>query len=122
MQSNIQQIIKMAKIVQAVIDRSWIPEAYQGNRYFSQADLWIYIPHYDVKLCEECGQFALGVPFISGRQLRSSFPDMEIVDENTINANVHPNCRCQLIREGTESPKDVLTKEEVKQAFITGEI
>jgi hypothetical protein len=110
----------MTRAVQAVIDRSWIPEDLRGNRYFSMEDLWIYIPHYDEKLCEECGEFALGIPFIPGNQLRRSFPDMEIIDENTVRANVHPNCRCELIREGTETPKDILTKEEAKKAFIQG--
>lgn len=117
-----KQLIQVVRATQAAIDASWIPEALRGNRYFSREDLWIYIPHYDEKLCEECAEFAFGVPFISGRQLRRSFPYMEIIDENTIRAYVHPNCRCELIREGTESPKDVLSKEEAYKAFTQGEI
>lgn len=117
-----QQIIQVAKAVQAVIDRTWIPEDLKGSRFFSVEDLWIFIPHYDDRLCGECAEFALGIPFIPGAQLRSSFPYMEILDENTIAANVHPNCRCELIREGTEEPKDVLAKEEAKLAFTKGEI
>ena len=108
--------------VRAIIDKSWIPEELSGNRYFSSLDLWIFIPHYDEKLCESCAEFALGIPFIPGNQLRSSFSWLEIKDENTIAANVHLNCRCELIREGTESPKDVLTKEEAVKALVKREI
>lgn len=117
-----QKILQAAMAARAVIDASWIPEELRGNRYFSVSDLWIFIPHYDVKLCENCAEFALGVPFIPGNQLRSIFPWLEIKDENTIAANVHPNCRCELIREGFEQPKDVLTKEEVRAAFVEREI
>lgn len=115
---QLQTLLKAVKRIQAA-DKRWIPEELTGTRYFSVEDLWIYIPHYDVKLCDECAEFALGIPYIPGSQLRSTFPWLEIKDENTIAANVHPNCRCELVREGTETPKNVLSKEEAKQAFIT---
>jgi hypothetical protein len=121
------KLIAVTQAVQAVIDKSWIPEDLRGNRYFSVEDLWVFIPDWtptktQAGPCEECGMFALGIPFIPGNQLRSSFPYLEIEDENTIAANVHPNCRCKLLREGTEQPKDVLSKEEVKRAFVEREI
>lgn len=118
-----KKLIQITRAVQAVIDASWIPQSLRGKAtFFGQEDLWIFIPHWDVKLCEECAEFAAGVPFIPGRQLRGTFPYLEIQDADTIAANVHPNCRCELVREGTEEPKEVLSKEEAKQAFIKGEI
>lgn len=117
-----QKAILATQVIQAVIDASWIPEALKGKaRFFSVEDLWIFIPHYDEKLCPDCAAFALGIPFIPGNQLRSSFPYLEILDPDTIAAHVHPNCRCELVREGTETPKEVLSKEEAKKAFITGQ-
>jgi hypothetical protein len=35
---------------------------------------------------------------------------------------VHPNCKCKLVREGTEEPKEVVTKKEAKRAFITKKV
>lgn len=117
-----QQIIQTIRAVKAVIDKSWIPEALQGKAtFFSYDDIWQFIPSWDAKQCEECGEFALGIPFMSGAQLRASFPYLEIEDENTIAANVHHNCRCKLFREGTEEPKEVVSKEEAKEAFIKRE-
>ena len=117
-----QKIILATQLVSAVIDKSWIPEELQGTRFFSSEDIWVFIPSWDAKQCDECGEYALGIPFMAGSQLRSSFPYLDIVDENKINANVHPRCRCVLTREGTESPKEVLTQEEAKRAFIQREV
>jgi len=33
-----------------------------------------------------------------GNRIRGFFPDLEILDENTIKVNEHPNCRCILVR------------------------
>jgi hypothetical protein len=109
------------KVVQNVIyanDKRWIPEELRGNIYFSSNVIWQFIPSWDVKQCGECGEYALGIPFFSGAQIRSIFPYMEVKDENTINANVHPNCRCILSRD-VSGEEPVVSEEEAKEAFIT---
>lgn len=117
-----QKMLRAAMATRAVIDASWIPEELRGNRFFSVEDIWTYVSEWGDTTCEACKEFALGVPFFPGNQLRSSFPWLEIEDENTIAANVHPNCKCKLLREGTEEPKSVLSKREAKLAFVKGEI
>jgi hypothetical protein len=114
-----QQLIQVTRAVQAVIDASWIPEALRGKAvFFSTNVIWQFIPSWDAKQCPVCGEFALGIPYLSGSQIRRIFPYLTIENEDTINANVHPNCRCQLLREGTEEPKEVVSKREAKEAFI----
>jgi hypothetical protein len=109
--------------VQAVVDKSWIPsEVYdKWNRGFSSDVIWQFIPSWDAKQCEECGEYALGTPFFAGSQIRSAFPYLEVVDENTINAYVHPNCRCILSRD-VSGEEPVVSMKEAKQAFTKGEL
>jgi hypothetical protein len=116
-----RKVIRATQVVQAVIDKSWIPEDIYDKwaSGFSVNVLWQFIPSWDSKDCRNCNEIALGVPFIAGNQLRSQFPYLEVRDENTINANVHPNCRCKLYREVEGEQMEVVSKEEAKQAFIT---
>ena len=111
------------QIVKAIIDKSWIPKVYESANvsFFSQEDIWVYFPEWDEKLCDECGEFAIGIPYFSGVQIRSAFPYMDIVGPDTIAVNVHPNCRCHLEREGSFS-MEVLSKNEAKKAFIEREL
>jgi hypothetical protein len=101
MQSNIQQIIKMAKIVQAVIDRSWMPE---GANYtaFGIYDFWLYEDENAESECSYCKTYS-GQLF-AGNQLRTVFPDLDVITEDLILPNVHMTlwetntCRCKLTR------------------------
>ena len=65
--------------------------------FFGHNDWWVYHAVADTKLCDKCAQFYREYMF-SGLNLRATFPYLIIVDENTIVANVHPNCRCYLTR------------------------
>jgi hypothetical protein len=118
---NPKVALKIALIAKAVIDKSWIPTELQGNRFFGQEDIWNFIPSWDAKQCDECGEYALGIPFFSGAQIRSAFPYMEVEDENTIAANVHPNCRCKLYRVVEGEELEVVSKSEAKEAFVKRE-
>lgn len=97
------------------------PHGYEKT-FFAQTDLWQYIPSWDAKQCDTCGEYALGVPFFSGDQIRGSFPNWEYSgDEDILYPVIHPNCRCELHRviEGEEI--EVLTDEESKEAFTNPE-
>ena len=74
-----------------------IPEEYKRQSFFGEYDLWLYVPVYDEKLCPKCEAHAHTQVF-RGNELRSTFPYLEISDEDKILANVHPNCRCELYR------------------------
>jgi hypothetical protein len=93
---------KMLRAVQAV-------ETFRDSRtrifmetpltFFSVLDEWLYIEISDTRLCETCRANALmenGV--YNGNRLRLFFPYLEILDEDTIAVNEHPNCRCVLVR------------------------
>jgi len=99
-------MLKAIQAVQTVQDRKWIPEGLEELTYFSALDLWYYLGVTDERLCEYCevndGQE------MGGDVLRGKFPDLEIVDQNTIYPHVHvtlgwktianDNCRCVLVR------------------------
>lgn len=89
----------MLKAIQAVRmfqDKKWIPEHLKELSYFSQYDLWHYMAVSDERRCELC-DVNDGVD-MAGDVLRGKFEYLEIIDENMIYPNVHPNCRCMLIR------------------------
>lgn len=73
------------------------PEALKRISFFGIEDLWHYIPVWDEKLCDECLQHARN-EYYPGTDLRRKFKYLQIVDENTIEARVHPHCRCFLTR------------------------
>jgi len=52
----------------------------------------------DNRTCPACNEMDRVGKFI-GLHLRRYFPYLEIVDVDTIKANVHPNCRCYLVRQ-----------------------
>lgn len=87
--------IKAVQIVTAAKQRK--PSEYKTTTFFGRYDFWVYLPIYDEKLCHKCEAHAKTL-FFKGSQLRSTFPWLEIVDENTINVKVHINCRCELLR------------------------
>ncbi len=90
-------LIEMVEAVIAV-EKTWKPKAYRDDvTFFSSQDIWTFIPSWQ-NTCEDCAEFATGIPILTGDQIRGMFPYLAIVDEDTIDANVHPNCRCQLVR------------------------
>jgi len=68
-----------------------------GVTFFSEKDLWRFQAIVDAHTCEQCSRFEEHGEW-HGNHLRLSFPFLEIVDENMIQANIHPNCRCYLVR------------------------
>lgn len=69
--------------------------------FFSELDVWLYVEVMDAKVCLVCRRNARWSDMyggFKGDHLRANFPYLEIVDVNTIKANVHPNCRCFLLR------------------------
>lgn len=74
-----------------------IPEEFRAHSFFGEYDVWRYVPVFDGKLCKKCAYWATNLYF-RGKYLRGLFKYLKIVDVNTINVNVHPNCRCILVR------------------------
>jgi len=72
-------------------------EEYKRQTFFSEYDLWQYVPVYDEKLCPKCEAYAL-IGVFKGTELRSKFEFLTISDEDHIYAKVHPHCRCELFR------------------------
>ena len=87
-------VVEAAAVVDALQRK---PEEYKTQSFFGELDLWKYIPVYDEKLCDKCAEYA-ATQYFWGPELRKNFKYLEIVDENTIDANVHINCRCFLAR------------------------
>lgn len=75
--------------------------------FFSENDVWLYDATLDTKVCDYC-RAAEEIGEFRGNNLRLNFPDLEIVDENTILPHVHvtlgwvspdeDTCRCVLKR------------------------
>jgi len=90
----VEEVVEAVLVVDALQRK---PEEYGTQTFFGRYDFWIYLPVYDEKLCPKCETHARTLVF-RGTELRRTFPYLEIVDENLIMANVHPNCRCELLR------------------------
>ncbi len=75
-----------------------VPEDYAGHgvSYFSEHDWWYFQAITDDRTCFPCN--TNDKTTFTGDELLDMFPYLEIGDENTILAWVHPNCRCILIR------------------------
>jgi len=74
-----------------------------GATFFSKHDIWKYIEISDDRLCPVCRGYAQAgigdeIGEYRGNRIRGFFPYLEILDVNTIAVNVHPNCRCVLVR------------------------
>lgn len=92
-------VANIVRAVEAVEAYRRIPDKLKHLTFFSHDDWWIYHAVLDGRTCPQCEAYAKGVEAqFSGEFLRSMFPYLEIVDEDTIMANVHPNCRCWLER------------------------
>jgi hypothetical protein len=94
--TQLPSIIDAVLAVEAVEGTLWIPDWLRSNTYFSQNDLWLFAAVVDDHTCFDCQIYDKMV--YSGDELRSEFPYMEIIDETTILALVHPHCRCILTR------------------------
>ena len=102
------QVLEVIKAVEAVEKaRQRIPEELYGKSFFGHYDLWMYIDTKDDENeCDTCKGFRWTT--IAGSELRSTFPDLTIWDENMILPNVHmtlwgaDTCKCVLIRLDTE--------------------
>jgi hypothetical protein len=70
---------------------------YRTQSFFGKYDFWRYVPVFDKKLCEECRGY-WNTYYFKGTDIRSTFPYMKIKDEDTIDVEVHPHCRCFLYR------------------------
>lgn len=71
------------------------------HTFFSKYDLWMYNAVLDDKLCDICLKYEENPRFF-GDQIRTEFPYLEIINENTIKTHTHmprdDNCRCTLTR------------------------
>lgn len=83
--------------VVAVCALERIPEEYKRQSFFGEYDLWLYVAVYDEVLCPKCWEHARQQVF-RGTELRSKFKFLTIIDDDMIEAKVHPNCRCELYR------------------------
>ena len=94
------RLITLIKVVEAATDaKHRIPLEYRGKlTFFSDWDLWRYVSKMDQRTCLACLEHEHGL--YQGSHIRLLFPYLEIIDEVTIAPNIHPNCRCLLLRTG----------------------
>ncbi len=90
------EVIEAVETYQAQEAKSRIPPELKGQTFFSINNLYHYFGISDDKLCDQCQQY--DGETIVGSELRKLFPYLTIDTENIIYPNVHPNCRCLLIR------------------------
>lgn len=108
-------IVNVVKAVQAVRESKTRIYVDTPLTFFSEYDEWLYVEISDDRLCKTCdinaNKMEGGV--YTGNHLRAYFPYLEILDENTIKVNEHPNCRCILVRlaKAAELPKKVVEPE-----------
>ena len=111
--SECEELITIVKTVDICEARSRIPKELQGKglSWFSMFDVWTYIAEGPIdENCPKCME--LDAQDFQGSYLRAMFPDLVILDEDTIYPNVHmtlwgkPTCKCILRR--TNEPYDAL--------------
>ena len=90
------QLISTVDAVEVLEAFKRIPEEFKGFTFFGMDDRWLYLKSGNPHLCEDCLGYDGEVFY--GDSLRGEFPYLRIIDENTINPNVHPNYECLLIR------------------------
>lgn len=94
---NDSQLSRIAEVVLAVIEaRKRVPDDLQGQSFFGEMDLWMFIAIADDRICMRCD--VLNFTVWKGTELRSMFDWLTILDGDTIMPNVHQNCRCELVR------------------------
>ena len=100
-----EQIAVVAAVIAFEGAKKRIPVGQRpGVTYFSMYDTWLFDATLDSKVCDLCRYYEEWGE-IRGDLLRTEFPFLVILDENTIGGPgvggdglVHPNCRCRLIR------------------------
>lgn len=91
------EIVEAVVAVQSVFEAtSRIPSGMRGLTFYGAGDEWLFLESGHKNMCDDCGSFNLQI--FSGRELRRLFPYHRILDANTIEALVHPNCSCFLVR------------------------
>ena len=100
-----EQLAVVAAVIAFEGAKKWIPpDQRSGVTYFSMWDTWLFQARSDTKVCDLCRHYETWGE-IRGDQLRTEFPYLVILDEDTIGGPepdggglVHPNCRCFLTR------------------------
>lgn len=78
--------------------RGRIPDQWKGvYTFYGRSDWWLYVAIHDDVTCKTCQGWE-SWEWFPGDALRKYFPYHEISSPNYIKPNVHPNCRCILIR------------------------
>lgn len=98
-----QQLTQIVRAVQQVINDSWVPEDLRGKAtWFGLYDFWLYEDEDADSECEYCKTYR-GQLF-AGNQIRSIFPDLEVISEDLVLPKVHTTlwgkdtCKCKLSR------------------------
>ena len=79
------------------------PEEFYEEGFTDLGETWVFNTALDERTCQDCGPLE-GSCFL-GEDIEPFFPDAEQLDDETIAANIHPNCRCELVlAEEYESP------------------
>ncbi len=89
------------------------PADLAAQTFYGKYDLWFYLAISDDKTCWTCE--LLNGSVLMGIDLRMLFPYNIIVDPDQILPQVHPNCRCTMLRvtdiqdylDITTAPEDV---------------
>ena len=93
----------------------WIPEDLKGVvTFFSQYDLWDY-SNINYHTCKNCIENSSTI--YQGDMLRSLFPYLVILDEETIWPSVHPNCTCTMKRVTNGQDERLLEKEDLSLEY-----
>ncbi len=93
------QLISMVEAVEAVEDheaKQRIPDNLKDRTFFGANDHWIYHTEDDDRVCSDCKMFD-GALF-TGEDLRRMLPDLDVVGGDMMMVNIHPSCRCFLVR------------------------
>jgi len=96
------------------VSYGWIPDELKGVvTFFSEYDLWDY-SNINYHTCQTCVGNSSTV--YQGDELRSLFPFLAILDEDTIYPEVHPNCTC-VMRRVTNGQDDRLIGKDVQADY-----
>lgn len=98
--TEMMSAVHAVEAIQRIPQSTMFPPRYRIVTYFSEQDVWLYQAVMDNRVCPICKghEEHKGTGRFRGDHLRAKFPYLEIGDINTIQVNVHPNCRCYLTR------------------------
>jgi hypothetical protein len=75
----------------------------EQETFFTDNDIWRLHNVDDDRLCADCAGYTSN-PLYLGGDLLATFPYLIITGLDTIDANIHRNCRCFLTREDWNIP------------------